>query len=61
MTPPATTARAPQASITPRAAAMPPPSSAQGGSVKSRKAGGCELYTEMKRGWPLRIDCMESQ
>ena len=61
MTPPATTATAPQNNITARAAAMPPPSNAQGGSVRSRKAGGWELYTELNRSWPERIVCMEIQ
>ncbi len=42
-TPPAATATAHHASITARAATMPPPSSTQGGSVTSRNAGGCEL------------------
>src|SRR5437588_12368555 len=49
ITPAASKATVAQNSITPRAAAIDRPSSNQGGSAKSRNAGGCELYTSVKR------------
>ena len=49
ITPAASKATVAQNSITPRAAAIDRPSSNQGGSAKSRNAGGCELYTSAKR------------